>query len=1033
MRLPALCLLLFSLSIPAFAAKAIPVDQLPRQLAAVAGKPDKDAAFQIAGLELAERLNWARESELEKLLPGEKSRQALRAIAAESQFRDPPASEIPQQPAPDIATQRAIMARVVAYVSKTIPQLPNFVATRVTDQYEDTPLLVSGQQGQMVPYEPMHYASTETTDVAYQDGRESRGRTNKVSAPSATATGLTTWGVFGPILSTVLLDAAQSRLAWSRWEQGADGVRGVFTYSVPRPQSHYEVVYCCVAEQAGSAAANVHPFRQIKAYRGEIAVDPDTGVIRRLTLEAEMKADDPVVKADILVEYGPVEIGGRTYTCPLRSISSSRAQSVQVDPNFRYALAHQLQPLKNQLADTAFKDYHVFRGETRVLTAAEAAQAEKLPPPQPNQQAAAQAPEAAPANAAASAPPSASSPAEGEAKPGATAANEPALQQRPSPLPVEAGPPEISATDSATLPEQPPAAQAPLPNTGFTLRTTTRLVEVAVVATDRHGHPITDLKPEDLAIYDNGRPQKVKDFTQAGAGVEMAAPAPAQQPAEPEEPVVTNRPPTGPSATARQDSGNSTVLLIDAAHVAFGDLTYARGEILRFLKTVPVDERVGLYILGTHGFQVVHEPMLDHAALAGTLARWMPNAQDLQNAQAEEERNRQQFDWVHTKYDLAYVNGNGEGGSDPSMYAAGSPAGGVSAAFSHPPDAELRPMGDRPEDFAMHLLLGVGRHLASIPGHKTLVWIASDNVLADWTSSMVGKEDNGSRFLDPVSLRARETLNEAHVSIYPLDVSQLEGGAISASLANRNVTPIGKTDRDIELKELGDIAPSNKNGRDTARLNADTHPIQEVFVQLALATGGRAMRRAGDIAAELNSIVADGRAAYLLSFSPDTQADGKYHTLTVKCARKDVRLRFRNGYLYSEEPATIKDRFREVVWQPRDQTEIGLAATIVRRPVGQGVRLSIAATDLELAQQNGRWTGNVDVFLVARDDSGLHATIAGKRLGLALKPATYQRNMKEGLTVEEKLPRLPPGTLLRLIAIDENSGRMGSVTLGGTD
>jgi len=1019
MRRPALCLLLLFLSVSAFAAKPITVEQLQQQLAAVAGKSDKDAAFQIAGIELAERLNWARESEMEKLLPGEKSRQALRAVADESQFRDPPASEVPAQPAPDIATQRTIMSRVVTYVAKTIPQLPNLLSTRVTEQYQDTPLLIvsASQAGQMTPYEPMHYVSTETVQVAYREGQEMLSGAKKLSASQANSNGLITLGVFGPILGRVLVDVSKGEMKWARWEQGPEGVRAVFAYSVPKPQSHYEVIYCCVAEQAATLAADVHLFRKLEGYHGEMAVNTETGVIERLTLEAEMKHDDPVVKANLMVEYGPVEIGGKTYTCPVRSVSSLRAQSVQVDPNFHYELAHELQPLKNQLADVTFTDYHVFRGETRVLTAAEAAEAEKAAP---GLQAATQVQDTAPAAPAAAQTASAPAPA----------AYEPMLQQRRAAVAADSGPPELSATDATMLPEQ--AAQAPLPNTGFTLRTTTRLVEVAVVATDKHGHPITDLKPGDLEIYDNGRPQKVKDFAQAGADVERAAPMAAQQ-QKPEtaEPVVTNRP--AGTAAAKQDSGNTTMLMIDAAHVAFSDLTYARGEILRFLKTVPADESVGLYILGSQGFQVMDEPTLDHATLAGTLARWMPSAQDLQNAQEEEQRNRQQFDWVHSVYDMAYVNGNGEGGSDPSMYAAGSPTGGAAPAV-YPPDAELRPMGDRPEDFALHLLVGVGRHLSAIPGHKTLVWVASDNVLADWTSSMVGREDTGNRFLDSVSLRARETLNEAHVSIYPLDVSQLEGGAISASLSNRNVTPIGKSDRDISVANLvGDMSPANKNGRDTARLNADTHPIQPAFRELAEATGGRALRRAGDIAKELDSIVADGRAAYLLSFTPDTQADGKYHALAVKCLRKDVRLRYRNGYFYAEEPATMRDRFREVVWQPRDETEIGLAATIMREPIGDGVRLNIAATDLELAQKDGRWTGNVDVFLVARDDSGLHATIAGKRLGLALKPATYQRNMKEGLTVEEKLPKLPAGTLLRLIVIDENSRRMGSVTLGNKD
>ncbi len=143
-----------------------------------------------------------------------------------------------------------------------------------------------------------------------------------------------------------------------------------------------------------------------------------------------------------------------------------------------------------------------------------------------------------------------------------------------------------------------------------------------------------------------------------------------------------------------------------------------------------------------------------------------------------------------------------------------------------------------------------------------------------------------------------------------------------------------------------------------------------------------------------------------------------------------MTLRYRNGYLYAEEPATMRDRFREAVWQPRDENEIGLTAAMVREANVPADRLNIAATDLQLAQQDGRWTDKVDVFLVVRDDSGLRATIGGKRLGLALTPATYQRDMKDGLTVEQKLPKMPAGVLLRLIVIDENSRRIGSVTIG---
>ena len=93
-----------------------------------------------------------------------------------------------------------------------------------------------------------------------------------------------------------------------------------FRFSVPRDKSHYQVEFCCIAGQDKGGV-----FQQFSAYHGEIAVDPADGTILRLTLIADLRKVDPVVTSDILVEFGRVALGGKTYICPIKSISMSLA------------------------------------------------------------------------------------------------------------------------------------------------------------------------------------------------------------------------------------------------------------------------------------------------------------------------------------------------------------------------------------------------------------------------------------------------------------------------------------------------------------------------------------------------------------------------------------------------------------------------------------------------------------------------------------------------------------------------------------
>src|ERR1700690_4451023 len=119
MRRLAILLLLGAMALPSFAAKRANVEQLRQMLSAPTAKTDGDQAWQIGDVQPTERISAANLAILSKLAMGEKSRQALIAVADESQFLDPPASELPTRSAPDIARQRQIMGLVASYVSKT--------------------------------------------------------------------------------------------------------------------------------------------------------------------------------------------------------------------------------------------------------------------------------------------------------------------------------------------------------------------------------------------------------------------------------------------------------------------------------------------------------------------------------------------------------------------------------------------------------------------------------------------------------------------------------------------------------------------------------------------------------------------------------------------------------------------------------------------------------------------------------------------------------------------------------------------------
>jgi VWFA-related protein len=1013
--------LLAAMVLPVGAAKRITVEQLEQTLAAynAAHHSDIEAARNIGKLELSERLTQETLDRLgTKLALEPRTTLALELLADQSALLNPPASELPATAPPDASTQQRLIDAARSYVEQTLPRLPNFFATRTTTRFDDSPQ--TPEKGGWPVRAGLHMVETGSRQITYRDGKEildplsgiAATRVSQSALDALPTQGLSTWGEFGPELAVILADSARGKVTFSHWEQTPAGLAAVYRYSVPKAASHYTVNYCCYRQQDSAqhdtvvdlgrtrnqqsvmASPNVAApslYTDKPGYHGTLSIDPATGAILRIALEADLKTGDPIGLVESVVEYGPVKIGDRTFICPVRSLAISRE-----NPTLN---GHPSDSPTLLVNETSFTNYHRLGTTVRILSGAE--EPRSAEPADSNlgaqtQQTVISAPEA----------------------PAAPAPPEPATVT-PTP-PAQPIVPEITLTAANGLPDEPTNALHPQ-DSGYSLKINARLVDVGIVVYDKKGHPVKDLKPEDFELSDNGNKQEIRFFSQF-ASPAQAAPAVGETPNR----TFANRSrnaAAGPVASA-PESG-ATILLIDESHVAWSDMANARQQILKFLGTVAPGERVGLYGMSSFGFRVLTEITADHAVLIARLRTWMPTAKSLSQAREEEIRNRRQFSEVHNLADLNSVNGNHIAVPDSTALV----------------DPQLLTLSNNPARASLIILGGVARRLSAVPGHKNLVWISSDNVFADWRNQEVAT-DRGDKYMDGYALSAQEAMNDAHVAVYPMDVSQLEGAAINADIQNRNAV-LTPTVQDLPAlptmsasSTSGDDTGSNRNlrtGRSGAEMSHDLHPIQAPIRQVAEGTGGRTIQRAGDLAAEMNGVVEDGHAAYLLSFSPQGPADDKYHVITVKLAGKQLGLtpRYRTGYLFHKEPATLKDRFQQAVWRPVDASEISVTANITPVNLGAQVKVDIAAGDLGMQQQDGRWTDKLDIFFIQRDDAGLHALIEGQTLGLRLQPSTYQSLIPTGLPFERFIQLRPGMASLRVLVVDENSRHMGSVTIPG--
>ncbi len=346
-------LLLFAL--PSSAATKTTIEQLQTVLADLhqQNKSDEATANRLKELALTEQLTPDAAARLNQYHPGPLTSVQIRILADESALLLPPASELPSDAAPDRNTQTTIVNKTIDYVLHQNSQLPRLTAKKEITRFQSGGTAVRGNTGtysSLAAGDPgdnsasqqyLQMLGTYTATVQSEKGMEIPPAATKKVDPTSQA-GQFAQGGAGLVIALVLMDAGKKDLQFARWELVSGRKAAVFSFSVDKADSHYKVNYCCfpvieniggagsinasptvpsMMAQPGGTAATYKPFTANPGYHGEFFIDPDTGVIVRLTTSAELKPTDIVRHEDIRVDYGSVNVDGKPFVVPVKSIT----------------------------------------------------------------------------------------------------------------------------------------------------------------------------------------------------------------------------------------------------------------------------------------------------------------------------------------------------------------------------------------------------------------------------------------------------------------------------------------------------------------------------------------------------------------------------------------------------------------------------------------------------------------------------------------------------------------------------------------
>ena len=402
----------------------------------------------------------------------------------------------------------------------------------------------------------------------------------------------------------------------------------------------------------------------------------------------------------------------------------------------------------------------------------------------------------------------------------------------------------LAAPEAAPQEDQPPV-----------FRTESDLVLVDLVATDKEGRFVADLRVDEIQIRADGKPRKIQYFRLERGSI---ADAPAEPPAVP-----------APLATRKRGPGGFVVFLLDLQTMDLNSAERSKEAVREFLRSGMDPQDHAMLVTIRPPLRVDQSFTRDPARLEQALDKVPVRRQQASLLEFAEEVDKifERFERTgkrHFNRDL-----------DPATPYVEMEA-----------QQYLVKLRTR-LDLSCRAISALSRYLGSLPGRKRVLYFSAGYPLHinQRVSEIVQKRSEiglYGPFHNPMPRLSRLRTGSL-VSVFMRDLRSAIDRANRNQMSVYSIDPRGTMTFPVEMSGYFDTA--------------DMEASLEFLATLSEDTGGLLFANENDLSHPIQAAYRDKDSYYLLGYVPHAKREkGKFRRIEVKVKRKGLKLRYRQGY-----------------------------------------------------------------------------------------------------------------------------------------